>query len=51
MIELVVTEPFKLGQQRYAKGDLIDNPDVIAIAERDFPRHVLRRMRPAPKEG
>ena len=47
MLELVVTEPFRLGKQRYRRGDLIDDPEIVATVERNFARHVVRRARPA----
>ena len=41
--ELVVTEPFKLGSTRYARGDEITDQTVVAQVEKDFPRHFVRR--------
>ena len=41
--ELVVTEPFKLGSTRYARGDEITDSTVVEQVEKDFPRHFVRR--------
>lgn len=43
--ELVVTEPFGLpdGGKMFSRGDHIVDPETMAMVERDFSRHTVRR--------
>jgi hypothetical protein len=53
MLELVVTEPFALDNSgtrlRFAKGDAITDSGLVERVEREFPRHVVRRLAAAGK--
>lgn len=47
-LELVVTEVFTRGNERYQVGDTITDPEMQAWTVKNRPTHVTRRRRPDP---